>query len=270
MMMMMTRVMCVLAVVLCCTCGYTLTVGVEAGSLEIWDGFPHSSEQEKKEALGLLCKHNVNATIDNFNCTDAIPPPVAAKPEASTIGRSPTGPEVISQREELEVGEADPVNHVESASNAASTSTGRTSHSDTTITAAQELSAPSVKTPTVTSTQSQNEKPTAESSTTSTAATDETTDSSTPADSNLTQQPPVTAASDSDETNSTIPPRTENTTTEAPTTIPSPVPVTDPQISSITSTVQKKTNADSSVSPLWMHTAAPLLIVVVLFSATVY
>ncbi|ORC84212.1 uncharacterized protein TM35_000471070, partial [Trypanosoma theileri] len=81
----------------------------------------------------------------------------------------------------------------------------------------------------------------------------------------------VTAKTETEETNSTTPPSTENTTTEAPTTTPSPVPVTDPQISTITSAVQKnKANVDSSVSPVWMRTAAPLLIVLVLFSATVY
>ncbi|ORC81926.1 uncharacterized protein TM35_001031010 [Trypanosoma theileri] len=63
-----------------------------------------------------------------------------------------------------------------------------------------------------------------------------------------------------------------NTTTEAPTTTPSPVPVTDPKISStITSNVQKnKANVDSSISPVWMRTAAPLLIMAVLFSVTLY
>ncbi|ORC81498.1 uncharacterized protein TM35_001151050, partial [Trypanosoma theileri] len=105
-------------------------------------------------------------------------------------------------------------------------------------------------------------------------------DNSTPADSNATQQSPATldatAAPDSQEngnvdSNSTTPQSPENTTTEAPTTTPSPVPAPNTEISSITSTVQKnKANVDSSVSPMWMRTAAPLLIVVVLFSVTVY
>ncbi|ORC90637.1 uncharacterized protein TM35_000084350 [Trypanosoma theileri] len=41
-------------------------------------------------------------------------------------------------------------------------------------------------------------------------------------------------------------------------------------ISIIISASQQTGNADSSVSPVWMRTAAPLLIVAVLFSATVY
>ncbi|ORC84243.1 uncharacterized protein TM35_000471380, partial [Trypanosoma theileri] len=59
-----------------------------------------------------------------------------------------------------------------------------------------------------------------------------------------------------------------NTNSEAPTTTPSPL--TDPPISKIAPTMQMKGNVDSSVSPLWMRTAAPLLIVVVLFSVTLY
>ncbi|ORC84264.1 uncharacterized protein TM35_000471590, partial [Trypanosoma theileri] len=100
-------------------------------------------------------------------------------------------------------------------------------------------------------------------------------DNTTSADSNPNQQPPATvnatAAPVSHETNSTTPPRTESTVGEAPTNTSSPVPVTDSQMSNtIASTVQNKPNVDSSVSPVWMRTAVPLLIVVVLFSATVY
>ncbi|ORC84253.1 uncharacterized protein TM35_000471480 [Trypanosoma theileri] len=61
------------------------------------------------------------------------------------------------------------------------------------------------------------------------------------------------------------------TPTEAPTTnstIPSLVP--NAEINTIVPTLQKKANVDSSVSPVWVRTAAPLLIVAVLFSVTVY
>ncbi|ORC83806.1 uncharacterized protein TM35_000561040 [Trypanosoma theileri] len=61
---------------------------------------------------------------------------------------------------------------------------------------------------------------------------------------------------------------TTTSTTEEPTTTPSLVP--NAEISSIAPIVQKnKGNVDSSVNPVWMGTAAPLLIVAVLFSATV-
>ncbi|ORC83648.1 uncharacterized protein TM35_000621220 [Trypanosoma theileri] len=77
------------------------------------------------------------------------------------------------------------------------------------------------------------------------------------------------APTSSEETNTTTPPSSENTTTEAPTETPSPVP--NPEINTIASTVQKnKGNVDSSLSPVWVRTAAPLLIVAMLFSITVY
>ncbi|ORC84382.1 uncharacterized protein TM35_000451200 [Trypanosoma theileri] len=94
-------------------------------------------------------------------------------------------------------------------------------------------------------------------------------------DSNLTQQSTatddVTAVPNSPETNTTTPPSSENTG-EAPTTTPSPVPVPNAGINTIASAVQNnKANVDSSsISPVWMRTAAPLLIVAVLVSATVY
>ncbi|ORC83968.1 uncharacterized protein TM35_000521120, partial [Trypanosoma theileri] len=61
---------------------------------------------------------------------------------------------------------------------------------------------------------------------------------------------------------------TTNINSEAPTTTPSPL--TDPPISKIAPTMQMKTNVDSSISPVWMRTAAPLLIVAVFFSVTLY
>ncbi|ORC90036.1 putative titin [Trypanosoma theileri] len=99
-----------------------------------------------------------------------------------------------------------------------------------------------------------------------------TTVNSTPDDSNPNQRSPeaagAAAAPDSQETNSTsiTLPITENTTTEAPTTTPSPVTVPNAEISSIAPIVQKnKANVDSSsVSPVRMRIAAPLLIVVTL------
>ncbi|ORC90643.1 uncharacterized protein TM35_000084410 [Trypanosoma theileri] len=121
-------------------------------------------------------------------------------------------------------------------------------------------------------------------------ASSSTADKSTPSDGNLNQQSPstvdvtvtpdtqgtvtstpVTTNTDAETPNTpaTTPPTTENTV-EAPTTTPSPAVVIDPKISNIASTVQKKANVDSTVSPVWMRTAAPLLIVAVLFFFTVY
>ncbi|ORC82651.1 uncharacterized protein TM35_000861040, partial [Trypanosoma theileri] len=81
----------------------------------------------------------------------------------------------------------------------------------------------------------------------------------------------VSTKTETEENTSTSSPRPENATTEAPTTTPSPVPVPNAEISStIASNMQNKANVDSSVSPVWMRTAAPLLIVAVLVSITVY
>ncbi|ORC83672.1 uncharacterized protein TM35_000601030 [Trypanosoma theileri] len=74
---------------------------------------------------------------------------------------------------------------------------------------------------------------------------------------------PTSNPNDAENANTTT--TTTNTTT---TTLP---PVTNAEINnSITSTVQNKANVDSSVSSVWMRTAAPLLIMVVLFTVTVY
>ncbi|ORC80726.1 uncharacterized protein TM35_001491030 [Trypanosoma theileri] len=77
-----------------------------------------------------------------------------------------------------------------------------------------------------------------------------------------------TVAPDTEETNHTTPPSPENNVSDAPTTTPSTVP--NAEITSIASNMQNKANVDSSISPVWMRTAAPLLIVAVLFSVTVY
>ncbi|ORC81282.1 uncharacterized protein TM35_001231020 [Trypanosoma theileri] len=102
-------------------------------------------------------------------------------------------------------------------------------------------------------------------------------DNTTTGDSNTTQETSPAEASTTNATasqengNADSTATNTNTTTEAPTTTPSPVPVTDPQISSIAPTVlRNKASVDSSISPVWMRTAAPLLIVAVLFSVTLY
>ncbi|ORC83839.1 uncharacterized protein TM35_000551080 [Trypanosoma theileri] len=106
-----------------------------------------------------------------------------------------------------------------------------------------------------------------------------TSDNKTPVNPNTTQQSstPVvdaTAADSQENGNAEATANNTNNTKEAPTTTTTTVPpeaVNDTQISNnIASAVQKKANADSTVSPVWMHTAAPLLIVAVLFSVTVY
>ncbi|ORC83850.1 uncharacterized protein TM35_000551190 [Trypanosoma theileri] len=78
---------------------------------------------------------------------------------------------------------------------------------------------------------------------------------------------PDTTTNTSENINTDTPNTTSNN--EEPPTIPSPV--ANAEINTIASAVQtNKTNVDSSISSVWMRTAAPLLIVVVvLFSVTV-
>ncbi|ORC83778.1 uncharacterized protein TM35_000571060 [Trypanosoma theileri] len=115
---------------------------------------------------------------------------------------------------------------------------------------------------------------------------DNTMENTTVSDSNPVPQSPssasTTAISSSEGTNTTTPASPENTTTEAPTTTqpstkntttevstttPSTVPNAE-MSNNIASTLQKKANVDSSVSSVWVR--VPLLIVVVLVSATLY
>ncbi|ORC84029.1 uncharacterized protein TM35_000511300 [Trypanosoma theileri] len=80
---------------------------------------------------------------------------------------------------------------------------------------------------------------------------------------------PDTTKNTSKNINTDLPNTTSNN--EELTSTPSPVPVSNAGITTIASAVQtNKPIVDSSVSPVWMCTAAPLLIVAVLFSATVY
>ncbi|ORC90039.1 uncharacterized protein TM35_000103070, partial [Trypanosoma theileri] len=100
------------------------------------------------------------------------------------------------------------------------------------------------------------------------------TESTTPGDHNTSQNSSHAALDTnikegSQETNSTIPASTTNTVSEATTTTSIPS-VPNSEIKTIASTVQNKPIVDSSVSPVWIRTAAPLLIVAVLVSVTVY
>ncbi|ORC83674.1 uncharacterized protein TM35_000601050 [Trypanosoma theileri] len=224
MMMMMRRVMCVLAVVLCCACGYTMTAAAHTTTVNAgqpkekfhdvvgWGGIPYATKDEKKKMLQKLCETNKSAVFDNFTCKDLEKPPLASTPALSAQDRPSPGPEDGNQGNDSHEAEATNGNHGEAASHAAHSSAGGTT------------------------TESQTQE--------------------------------STAATESEETTSTTLPSTANTVSDAPTTTPSTVP--NAEITSIASNMQNKANVDSSVSPVWMRTAAPLLIMVVLFSVTVY
>ncbi|ORC88676.1 uncharacterized protein TM35_000151070 [Trypanosoma theileri] len=314
MMIMMRRVMCVLAVVLCCTCGYTMAAAAAvdgAGQPKAvmafadWGWDSSTAERlQNEQILRVECETNRSAVKGKLNCTSVRRTSVPNKP-GSSVSLEQHAQHQIRQEKGEEGTELTPggiqasgsvsnvgreVQHgpVGSENNSVGSGVHRESTTDTSNTSAQSTSAAiSSVSPPANDSPSPNATP--ETSKTSTASPNENTgsqqspvegsanaantaDNSTSADSNLTQQSrangDLTATSESQETNSTTPPISDNTTTVAPTTTPSPSP--NAEINTIASTVKNKANVDSSVTPVWMRTAAPLLIVAVLVSVTVY
>ncbi|ORC92409.1 uncharacterized protein TM35_000031620 [Trypanosoma theileri] len=266
MMMMMGRVMCVLAVVLCCTCGYTMTVGVAANEGKLnklheaadisWHQFPAITPAiREKQANYTKCKKAPNHTVEGINCAEwdefKPKPPIQPNPTdtlahpTADLGRESTrvepghgsqppaadSPRETSEREGSTTDVVSSVNPPQEAGNAEST-TG-TGAKPTQSPPQDSAAAP----------QSNNEESNTGNS---------------------------TSGADSQETNTTTPQSPESNVTDAPTTTPSPAPNAEIN-SNIVSTVQKnKPIVDSSVSPVWIRTAASLMIVAVLFSVTVY
>ncbi|ORC90635.1 uncharacterized protein TM35_000084330 [Trypanosoma theileri] len=277
MMMMMRRVMCVLAVVLCCACGYTMTAAAADGQPKVvitsdmvkeahdisWDQFPAVTSKEKEEdAKYRKCRDDPNHEVQGINCSFWKEFRKVVPSQANSI--NPQVPQTQQHqgslsREGEEHAQDVPAGRETPASGASpENGAGAVPQSGVDAESAPEKSSTSSKPPS---------SPTApaEGSTTSTASANENTGNP--------QSPATVGAtltSDSQETTSTTPPNTENTLSEAPTTTPFPEPVTDTQISSIAPTVQMKANVDSSISPVWMRTAVPLLMVAVLFSVTLY
>ncbi|ORC84366.1 uncharacterized protein TM35_000451040 [Trypanosoma theileri] len=322
--MVMRRVMCVLAVVLCCTCGYTMaatTTTVNAGqpkAVMAYVGSWMDVDFNVKESNEKKCKGSSDETpimgcnVWNKNGSPAPSPEQAPSGNArapdltsNVVGGIGAGRPGSSAHEreggsgelntEAEV-EAREVVRAESDNSPKDPASERDSQRQTQESAApsqgneetsndardintSDDSNPTEQSPAAavpTATESSNENDTTSQPSTENTVSEESTVTSS-RDSNLTQHSTatddVTTVPNSPETNTTNPLSPENTTTEAPTTTTSPAPVPNAEISSnIASTVQKnKANVDSSsVSPVWMRTAAPLLIMVVLFSATVY
>ncbi|ORC81742.1 uncharacterized protein TM35_001081030 [Trypanosoma theileri] len=288
-MMMMHRVMCVLAVVLCCACVCIVTGGVAAGvtdvpkaeptlitsnevlEVPIISEFPYITRDKRERAEKYVECKKENSTLDEETCkkigvvrtAEPSPPAPERTHEASgqSVGGSGLGVGTDRRTEVSTEGipeDASGIGEVQQRNPVLGNNSKNDVEGTQTVTSA---------------TTSQNQSQDSNASTQNDrGATSNTADNTTSGDNSSTQQSPAnvdaTAPSDSQETSTTTPPSTENTATEAPTTTPSPVP--NAEINSIASTVQKnKANADSSINPLWMHTPAPLMIVVVLFSFTV-
>ncbi|ORC84232.1 uncharacterized protein TM35_000471270 [Trypanosoma theileri] len=281
-MMMMRRVMCVLAVVLCCACGYTMTAAAAGETLELlsatpnMDEFPHiprvteppvdkSKNVLTGEALltGTVAKNEAGEAVEN---------------QESLLGKVHEGVSLISGEErrpgEISTG-ADPSTSLQSSKGQQSTQEGT---QQTQVSASQTRSKNVSGDVDSTQTESPGEsaKPTDESNVNDSITAQQPStamESTVPSDVNSDNESTVpidtTATTGSQENGNADSTATTNINSEAPTTTPSPL--TDPPISSnIASTMQMKPNVDSSVSPVWMRTAAPLLIVIVLFSVTMY
>ncbi|ORC84065.1 uncharacterized protein TM35_000501190 [Trypanosoma theileri] len=307
MMMMMSRVMCVLAVVLCCACGYTMAAAataVKAGQrkavMAVFDtSVSRTAERlQNEQILRVECKTNLSAIKGKLNCTS-----VGITSDPSIPGTS-VSLEQHAQQEHLQekgvqgaelpeggiqasgvvgnVGREGQHGPVGSENNSFGSGVHRESTTDTSNTSAQSTSAViSSVSPPANDSPSPNAPP--ENSRTSTASNNENTGNqqspvegsaeviSDPEGTSSTTPPrPENTTTESQETNSTTQPSSESNVTDAATTTPSPAPVPNSEISNIASTLKNKANGDSSVSPVWMRTAAPMLIVVVLFSATLY
>ncbi|ORC80899.1 uncharacterized protein TM35_001391010 [Trypanosoma theileri] len=304
MMMMMDRVMCVLAVVLCCACEYTMMAAaahttVNAGQPKAVMANKGPDIPEWNDFLGTAihdydCINKTKDTSDSgMNCTNwrnhrngekkhSLPDSTKSKDPEEEVEPSLHSDGDVHEDKDLTRADGGslrpPTSHTTSKGtgsehNAAESETAVT-HTITPGSDEAQLSRNAESTLTAERGASSSTEDNQGAS--GNTADNTTTNNSTPADSNLTTQTPAivdsTATPDTQEnTSTTLPTSPENTTTEAPTTTPSPVPPHNSEITTIASTVQKnKPIVDSSVSPVWMRTAAPMLIVAVLFSFTVY
>ncbi|ORC84072.1 uncharacterized protein TM35_000501260 [Trypanosoma theileri] len=306
MMMMLRRVMCVLAVVLCCACGYTMaaaatattagqpkTVMASGGSVQEWSDFLGTAacnstlSKSEKTAGGVSCanwtSHGFVKGVSERSSGSNSNSQVKGDAQEKKLEEQKDPQELQNAASSLHVGkqegklgnqsqgaEVDARGSQSTVSDPAPTFSGIPAVSgaqDGGHTHVEEEREPE---PTESSKISHNvEVPQGDQVKPSNTA-----DNTTAGNSNPNQPSPeaagATAASDSQETISTTPSSPENNVSDAPTTTPSTVPVPNPEIITIASALQNKANVDSSISPVWMRTAAPLLIVVVLFSATVY
>ncbi|ORC83961.1 uncharacterized protein TM35_000521050 [Trypanosoma theileri] len=308
MMMMMRRVMCVLAVVLCCACGYTMAAPVSATTTTVKAGQPKAvmaydwgwdsatvKRQNRERDIQILrkeCKTNPSANIDKLNCTSEGVTSTPSEPNSDDhveqqehqedthrngqdLEHQPQESATLDQESrgsQLSASEDDRIAEKKPDTDAATTQSQTPGTNGAAEGDRGATSSTSVNTATG------EDQPTHKSSPpavnlTGVPASQETTNNNESTDSSASgADMGVSAETETEETNSTTPSSTENTTTDAPTTTPSPVPLPNAEISSIASNIHKKNkaNVDSSVSPVWMRTAAPLLIVAVLFSVVVY
>ncbi|ORC84278.1 uncharacterized protein TM35_000471730 [Trypanosoma theileri] len=309
MMMMKHRVMCVLAVVLCCTCGYTMAGGGQSNTeknydiyASSWEGFPgkdpkpenaeirnsvgiregeaqlheqrheslggqssgleevkdHQTVHEVADMITISSNHDSDGHQNSLSpdSTLELPKPkeapqihvTAEKEESAPVSAPAIGKALPSGASET---------HTTTSTTTASTTPRDVDSTQTNLPA--ESAKPTDNSNVNDSITAQQPSPAAESTLSSDGN----------SRNELTAAPGTSPTTDSQENGNADSLNTTNINSEAPTTTPSPL--TDPPISKIAPTMQKPANVDSSVSPVWMRTAAPLLIVaVLLFSVTVY
>ncbi|ORC88753.1 uncharacterized protein TM35_000151840 [Trypanosoma theileri] len=264
--MMMGRVMCVLAVVLCCACGYTMAVAATT------DGQPKAVMAIESGSDG----DNFPILVDEdgtgeLNPDDSLPParPVKGPQVDTEVERSPREKEIATLVKSVE-GLSEGVGYVKFVENQTALINQTVGEGSRQNGAAATDILPS----------DANSAVSASSSVAASSSSTETHSPGTPS----TNTTPLNSSEvvDSNQANSQV---LSETTTEGSDVKEPNIAQESPaesgalttkglhgndNASSAATTVKNKANVDSSVSLVWMRTAAPLLIVVVLFSATVY
>ncbi|ORC83706.1 uncharacterized protein TM35_000601370 [Trypanosoma theileri] len=263
-MMMMRRVMCVLAVLLCCTCGYTMTAAATIATATT----PGRPKAEIADNLPILV--DVDGTGEP-NPDDSFLPigPLEGSRDDIRDEISRREKEIatlVKSVEDLSEG-LENVKFVENQTALINQTVGEGNR--------EHASAPTDILPS-----DANSAVSASSSVAASSSSTETHSPGTPS----TNTTPLNSSEvvDSNQANSQVlsETTTEGSDVKEPNTAQeSPAESGDlttkglhgnDNAGSAATTVKNKANVDSSVSPVWMRTAAPLLMVAVLFSATVY
>ncbi|ORC81197.1 uncharacterized protein TM35_001271030 [Trypanosoma theileri] len=317
MMIMMRRVMCVLAVVLCCACGYTMAGGGQLNTeknydmyVSSWEGFPgkdpkpenadirnsggipegeNQLHEQRHESLGghgsgleeIKHQETLHEKGDMITVSSSDhPPQISPNHDSDGHQNSLTPDSTLELPKPKEAPQIHVAAEKKESAPVSAPAKGKAlpsgaSETLTTTSTTTALTTPRDIDSTQTSSPAESAKPTDMSNVNDSITAQQPSpaaESAVPSDVNSGNEfnaaPGTSPTADSQENGNADSPTT-NINSEAPTTTLSPL--TDPPISKIAPTMQMKGNVDSSsVSPVWMRTAAPLLMVALLVSATVY
>ncbi|ORC83699.1 uncharacterized protein TM35_000601300, partial [Trypanosoma theileri] len=260
------------AVVLCCTCGFPVTEAwdwsdflvstsnkhnCEKVASDSFDGIKCADRKNWENKLLTECTKNRTGIVEGEKCSDWLLSERARelmKSSSEKKNNEMTGlpTTIILKQQENEAHSQDP------SANSDNTREGSSeSHTNATTTQTKAI-APANDNPSPNTTAQSSGHSDVNSVTQPTAA------------AGITQN---NNSANADTNNANTPNNEELTTTTTTTTTTTRLPpVPDSQISNtIASTVlRNKANVDSSLCPVWIRTAAPLLVVIVLVSVTVY